>query len=260
MRILVLLTALAMPIVAYFSQRGTFGPDNGAISNQYPTLLVAAGYAFAIWSLIFTLDLVLGVWQMLTTKRQDTSLDRIRPAVALGFGLTASWMIVFSQRWFWLALAIIWLSLGAMLYASIAAARSPVASQAYDWKVRWSLGVHAGWLSLAAFLNTAQVIVAEQLLPTDAMLSWSAGLWALAGMLLLAINHALRGHPAYLLAALWGLAGVMVKQSASSLAGSDASAWIAGVLALGLVLQTAWLWSRRQRLATRSPHSSAASA
>jgi hypothetical protein len=46
MRLLVLLFSIAMPVVAWFSQRGVFGPDNGTVSGQYPTLLVAAGYAF----------------------------------------------------------------------------------------------------------------------------------------------------------------------------------------------------------------------
>ena len=36
-----------------FHNCGVFGPDNGTVSGQYPTLLVAAGYAFAIWGLIF---------------------------------------------------------------------------------------------------------------------------------------------------------------------------------------------------------------
>ena len=49
MRLLVLLFAIAMPIVGWLSNNGTFGPDNGTIPDQYPTLLVAAGHAFAFW-------------------------------------------------------------------------------------------------------------------------------------------------------------------------------------------------------------------
>ena len=51
MRLLVLLAALAMPAVAWLSNTGSFGPDNGTMSDRYPTLLVASGYAFSIWSL-----------------------------------------------------------------------------------------------------------------------------------------------------------------------------------------------------------------
>ena len=35
MRILVLLAAIAMPVVAWLSNSGTFGPDNGTISDRY---------------------------------------------------------------------------------------------------------------------------------------------------------------------------------------------------------------------------------
>ena len=61
-QVLVLLAALAMPLVAWASQRGVFGPDNGTISDRYPTLLVADGYAFSIWGVIFLLDLVAAAW------------------------------------------------------------------------------------------------------------------------------------------------------------------------------------------------------
>lgn len=47
--LLVFLAALSMPLVAWASQRGLFGPDNAEISNRFPTLLVADGYAFSIW-------------------------------------------------------------------------------------------------------------------------------------------------------------------------------------------------------------------
>ena len=63
MRLLVLLFALAMPLVSWLSQTGAFGPDNAVVSGRYPTLLVAAGYAFSIWGLIFLLDLVYAAWQ-----------------------------------------------------------------------------------------------------------------------------------------------------------------------------------------------------
>src|SRR5690606_41348101 len=100
MRLLVLLATLAMPIVSWISQMGLFGPDNGEISDRYPTLLVAAGYAFSIWSLIFLLDLVHAVRQLRGAGREDALLGRIAPATAAGFILTTAWMPLFSQGLF----------------------------------------------------------------------------------------------------------------------------------------------------------------
>jgi hypothetical protein len=178
-------------------------------------------------------------------RRDSEELPLIRRASAVAFTLSASWMIVFSQQWFWLALAIIWGALAALLWAVHAATRASPGSAAQDWRVRWPLGLHAGWVSLAAFLNTAQVIVAYELLPTDRMLPWSLALWAGAGALLLVVNRHAHAHLAYPLAALWGLAGVVVQQRATDLPGADVSATVAVLLALALAAQTAWLRLRR---------------
>ena len=90
-----------MPIVAWLSNNGSFGPDNGTMSDRYPTLLVAAGYAFAIWGLIFLLDVAYAVWQATGARRGDPALGRIAPAAAAGFALTVVWMPLFSAGFFW---------------------------------------------------------------------------------------------------------------------------------------------------------------
>src|SRR3546814_11196723 len=101
MRLLVLLTALAMPVVAWLSNTGAFGPDNGTISDRYPTLLVAAGYAFSIWGLIFLLDAAYAIWQRTGERRRDATLDRVAPWAAAGFLLTTNWMPWFSPHMLW---------------------------------------------------------------------------------------------------------------------------------------------------------------
>ncbi len=227
---LVFLTALAMPIIAWLSSAGVFGPTNAVISDRYPTLIIAAGYAFAIWGPIFLLDVVYGSLQWFLDGR-DARLQRIRPWTACGFALTALWMIVFSLQWFWLALAIIWASLACLLHA--AAQVSDTANQRHGPWWQWMpLSLHAGWVSLAVFLNLAQVIVAFELLSTTRMLPWTLVLLGLAGALLVSVLVKLRGNPWYALAALWGLVGVFIKQRAAPLDGATVAAWVAMALAL----------------------------
>lgn len=243
-RILLLLCSLAMPLVSFFSQRGAFGPTNGAISDQYPTLLVAAGYAFAIWGLIFLLDAIFGVVQAARSDDAAPELRGLRVPVAIGFALTAAWMIVFTREWFWLALAVIWGALGLTLYVAWQLTRRGASIRRLWWA--WlPVSLHAGWLSMAAFLNTAQVIVAFRLLPVDAMLPWSAVLFALATCVLLLANGAMRSNVAYVAAAVWGLVAVYVKQSSSALNGAPVAAWIALAVAAVLLAQTVWLFIRR---------------
>jgi len=241
MRLLVLLTALAMPIVAWLSNTGAFGPDQGEISGRYPTLLVAAGYAFSIWGLIFLLDLVYAGWQMTGERKRDATLSRIAPWAAAGFFLTTIWMPLFSQELFWLCLAVIFGALVCLAYCAVRLSRDP-APRDGQWAWAWlPLSLHAGWLTLAAFLNLAQVIVAYELLPVDRQLPWSLGLYAVAGVVLMVLNHRMRGNLVYAAAALWALVAVYLRQSSHALPGSDTSAWVALLIAILLVAQTAML-------------------
>ena len=238
MRLLVLLAAIAMPVVAWFANNGAFGPDNGTMSDRYPTLLVAAGYAFAIWGLIFLLDLVYAGWQLSGSRRRDETLSRIAPWAFAGFVLTTVWMPLFSMGHFWLCLAVI---VGATLCMTRCATilshdRTPQEGQ---WLWAWApLSLHAGWLTLASFLNIAQVIVAYELASTADMLGWSLALLALAAVVLLMMNLRMRGNIDYVLAALWALVAVYVKQSQSGLPGADTAAWVALGIAAALAVQT----------------------
>lgn len=243
MKFFVLIAALLMPGFSWLSQRQAFGPDNATLSDRYPTLLVAAGYAFAIWGLIFALDLVFALWQVKSQRAERGPVAAIRKWAALGFALTAAWMVVFAMQLFWLALLVIWGALAALVMANLKLARADSTLTAADfWLAVLPLSLHAGWLSLAVFLNTAQVVVAYELLSGTNQLPWSLFLWAGAGGLLLWVNARLRrGGVPYVLAAVWGLVGAFVEQSRSVLAGSDVSAWVAGFLALVLLLQTLFL-------------------
>ena len=241
MRLLVLLAAIAMPVVAWLSNAGTFGPDNGTMSDRYPTLLVAAGYAFAIWGLIFLLDLVYALWQATGSRKIDDTLAHIAPWAAAGFALTTVWMPLFSMAQFWLCLLAIFAATFCLIRCAMILShdRTPQEGQ---WLWAWApLSLHAGWLSLAAFLNLAQVVVAYKLASITQQLPWSLVLFGLAALMLLMVNLRMRGNIDYVIAALWALAGVYVRQSDSGMAGAQTAAWVALAIALVLALQTVLL-------------------
>lgn len=242
-RALVVLGAIAMPAISYASNLGAFGPDNKTISGRYPTLLIAAGYAFSIWGIIFLLALAYAVWQARSAQRDDAALSRLAPWTAAGYVLTAIWSPLFSREWFIACLLVIFGAMGCMLYAATLATRLEVP----PW-VRTALSLHAGWLCLAAFLNVAQTLVAHRLF-VDLMLPASLALFASATVILVVANHRMRGNVAFATAAVWALVAVFIKQRASSLGGSSIAAWTALGIAVGLVAQTAGL-RLRARVAT----------
>ena len=249
MRILVLLFAIAMPIVAWLSNNGSFGPDNGTMSDRYPTLLVAAGYAFAIWGLIFLLDLVYAGWQLSGHRKTDDTLSRIAPWAAAGFALTAIWMPLFSMGLFWLCLLVIFGATACLIRCAMILSHDHTPQEG-QWMWAWlPLSLHAGWLSLAAFLNLAQSALAFGWTRQDAQLVPSLLLFAAAAALLLELNRRMRGNFAYAAAALWGLVAVVVEQSRSALPGAGVATWVAAAIAALLAAQTLWLRARRTRRA-----------
>lgn len=249
MRLLVLLLSLAMPVVAFFSQRGMFGPDNGTVSDLYPTLLVAAGYAFAIWGVIFLLDVVYGIWQATGTRRSDPTVALVAPWAAAGFALTAAWMPLFSMGTpanglYWACLLVIFGAMACLVRCALLLSRDSTPQEG-QWLWAWTaLSLHAGWLSVAAFLNLAQVVVAQGLASGTDMLGWSLVVFAAAAVVLLLVNQRMRGNIDYAGAAVWGLAAIYVKQSGWDVRGADVAAWVAVGIALLLVVQTLWLRTR----------------
>lgn len=249
MRLIVLLLSLAMPAVAFLSQRGVFGPDNGTVSDLYPTLLVASGYAFAIWGVIFLLDVVYGIWQATGERRTDPTVAHVAPWAAAGFALTAAWMPLFSMATpqnglFWVCLLVIVGALLCLVRCAFVLSHDATPQEG-QWLWAWTpLSLHAGWLSMAAFLNLAQVFVAQQLASTTDMLGWSLVLFAGAAVLLLVVNQRMRGNVDYAGAAVWGLIAVYVKQSAWDVRGADVAAWVALGIAVLLAAQTLWLRMR----------------
>lgn len=246
MKFLVAALAWTMPVVAWLSNARLFGPTNGEISDHYPTLIVAAGYAFSIWGPIFLLDVVYATRQVLD-RVADARLQRSRPWAALAFALTSLWMIAFTLQLFWMALAIIWISLASMLGATWHVAHTAQHARGPWWQ--WiPLSLHAGWVSLAVFLNVAQVIVAFKLLPLTNMLPWTLALFVLAALLVLAALVVMRGNAVYAFAAIWGLVGVYVKQSHSQLPGANVAADAALALAFAVCATSLWCsWHYRSR-------------
>ena len=100
-------------------------------------------------------------------------------------------MPLFSMGWFWLCLLVIFAALrlpGAQRHrvVELGGTRRPAMVVGRGRRCR----VHAGWLSMAAFLTLPLLIVAYRLL-LDAvvMLAWSLALFAAATVMLLLLNQ-----------------------------------------------------------------------
>lgn len=118
-----------MVVVAYvlmvasnvLSMKGKFGDDNAVISNENPTFVTPDGKTFAIWGLIYLMQTIMVVVQLMPTEHMEELLDQtfasfqIRTLIVFIFCMNAVWLPAFASRRFILSLGIMSLYLAGLM-------------------------------------------------------------------------------------------------------------------------------------------------
>lgn len=161
-----LIVLLSLIFWNYYSNSGTIGGETVAsISRKYDNLFTPAGYAFAIWGLIY-LSLVFQAARFAFVAFSNKE--------EIDFILTASpWLILANVGnvlwlWFWLNDSIgISLLIMAFIFTCLLVAvirlnmerwDAPVVYMATVW---WPIDLYVGWISIALTANVAVFLTAE---------------------------------------------------------------------------------------------------
>lgn len=202
-------------------------PFTGYAPNQFPVeiqraAIQPAGYAFAIWSVIY-LWLILhagfGIW-----KRQgDPDWQRVRPALILALLLGTVWLAIAGQSPIWATVVIL------IMAAAAVQAFLTAAPETDRWLLSAPLAIFAGWLTAASAVSTGVLIAGYGLLGnTGSALAMLGIVLAIA-----LIVQALRPRMwVYGLTVVWALVGVIV-------ANWSDNALVAGAAAGGALLMAA---------------------
>ena len=227
--------------IAQIAVSAMVGGRIGAISDQYPTLVVPAGYAFAIWSVIFALSLGYAIYQALPSRRESPLLRAVGWFTASAFLANSVWMTVFPRYQFVLSVAVILWILVSLVLAVVAMAKLGRRPSGVEyWLVYVTINLFLGWITIATVANVAQTLTA---LEWDgwgvAPVAWAVAVLLLAGAIAAAVVAVTRGNLPYAAAVVWALAAVVVKQ----LPNETTVAVVAGIAALA-VASSALLSSR----------------
>ncbi|MFM9108000.1 MAG: hypothetical protein ACKOWF_15030 [Chloroflexota bacterium] len=211
-----------------------FFADVGAVSDEFSSPIVPAGYAFAIWGVIFLLLLAYAVYQAMPGRAADPLLRRIGWFTGLAMIGDTVWTWVFTERLFIPAQVLIFAigacAIAALLrYAEWFSVREPSAFE--RWVIGPGVGLIAGWLNAAMFVGLAGTLISQ-----GAANSGPGAEYGGAGLLLFAAGVAAwvlvkaSAGPAtawapYGAAVIWAAAGVIVKHL-------DRSTVVAAVAAL----------------------------
>lgn len=222
--------ALAQAILPSLPALTGWGVQIGQRANdEGPLPVTPAGYAFAIWGPIFAWCLAHAVWQALPRNGADALMRRAGWAFTAAMAGNALWALVFQSGGPAWATAMILAGIAAAAITALARAASFPLPLRRDqvWLVAAPLGLLAGWVSVAAFVNLAVALSQGGLLPLrDPGHIASPAIIAGATATALAVIARLSPFPTYALAVIWGLVAVLVRN------GGDATGLTAALAAL----------------------------
>jgi hypothetical protein len=185
------------------------GSGVGEVARSYDTPLLAAGWAFSIWGLIYLGFVVYAAYALLPAQRGRGIHRRVGWWLAASAALNPLWILAFSHRWVVTAELVL---IG--LVAVLAVAYSRLAREAADGWVervafRLPVALYLGWSSAALVLGLMAAGVAVGL-PADGALPQTAAILLLVMLTaaVLSVIGSTAGFAGFAVAVVWALAGI----------------------------------------------------
>jgi hypothetical protein len=222
--------AIAVPSLQAVYQ---FGMSAAEFSFQGNSTLRVAGFAFAIWGLLYLGMIIYALYQALPVARGSEMLAIYAWPSIVAISGCGLWILMAAQNQIWMTVVVISVSAAALIFALV---RSQGAGLLRDrLLIALPLNLLAGWLTIASIVNLVTVLTIERIITTD--IATMSGLVAVGGAALVAATVALSGRSAfYLLPIIWGLYGVRVAEGPRQPLLADAAG--VAVLLLGSLVVT----------------------
>ncbi|MBV7410053.1 tryptophan-rich sensory protein [Maritimibacter sp. DP1N21-5] len=202
--------------------------------NLYPNPQVdppvqPAGYAFAIWGLIY-LWLIVSTGFGLLRRHDAPDWDAHRLPLLVSLVIGVAWLPVALISAIWATILIF-----AMLFAAaVALARTPARDR---WLARVPVALYAGWLTAAAYASLGMLGAGYGIGFTEVPWAYVSIVLALATALVI---HGMRqDEPLYFASTIWALVAIAVKNWGDV----QGVAWLAaaGALVLAVLMVVEWI-------------------
>lgn len=240
-RLIVLAAAIFAVVIGQTQVLLGWGQSPAEFSADNDATLRVAGYAFAIWGVIYLWLLVYAVRQALPQTGESLLIHRFGwPSVVALLGI-GWWVVAAAFDWEAATVVLIFGSLAALLIPLLANAGAIRVLPRFDrdrLMTVWPLALLAGWLTVAAPLNLITVVTGNDALP--AMLAPTV--WAILAVVVVAavalgVTQRLRTL-AYSLPIAWGLLGAFVAEQARNPLLSYVALAAATAMLIGTVILT----------------------
>jgi len=147
----VIQTAIVL-VVNYLAAAGFINNTTPAdISGKYPIVLMPAGYAFSIWSLIYVGMTAFSVYQALPGQTKSKHLESIRLPYVVLCAANIGW--IFAWHYDLIHLSFVMMAALLVLLAFINGKLTGVESWTDKIVVRLPFSIYFGWITVATCLN-----------------------------------------------------------------------------------------------------------
>ena len=198
----------------YLNAKGINGNTVGSVSEKYENLFTPAGYAFAIWGVIFTGLLVQAIFlvvRSLKPEKDQTPITQLGLGIFLANMFNISWLYAWLNEYTGLSVIIIILIL-ITLFAVVVRTNmerydAPLKIIVFIW---WPVCLYSGWIAVATIANISAML---------AKIGWTGGLpettWAIimitAATLLGVLMIFKRNMREFAMVVVWALIAIAVR-------------------------------------------------
>lgn len=209
-QILVIIATFGTIFVNWMAGKGYInGVATGEISDKYPTFITPAGYAFAIWGLIYIGLIAFSIYQALPSKA--ARFRDIRTIYILSCVANCAWIYFWHYEMILICLAVIFVLLGALVFINLRLRNSD--SKTETLLAQTPFALYFGWVTVAAILNFTIALVYLGVNAPDATATIFACVLIAAAAALGAIIRPVISNSAYPIAIAWALTAIALKQS-----------------------------------------------
>lgn len=199
-------------------------PFSGFRADQLPIPQIEppvqpAGYAFAIWGLIYAWLAVSAVFGLIK-RREDDGWHRARLPLVISLAVGTPWLAIANTSAIWATITI-FIMAGTAIVALL---RTP---EHDTWWLRVPVGIYAGWLTAASFVSLGSTAAGYGVIIDQTGWAYISIIGALSVAGSVQVRSA---TPAYGLTVIWALVGIIVANGTAGYLVSAAAA--GGIVAL----------------------------
>ena len=213
---LVIVATFAVISVNYLAGIGYINDKTPAeISDKFPSLLTPAGYAFAIWSLIYSGLIVFSIYQALPAQTANPRFQKIRTVYLLNCAANCAWIFLWHHERIWAALGVIFIILATLVFINVSLKNKDDAFE--TWTTRVPFGLYFGWVTVATVLNFTLALVSSGVSAPGSTAAILASVIIAATTILGIVIRLKLSTAAYAVAVAWALTAIAVKHGGETM-------------------------------------------